>query len=65
MSKRTVNVTVTIQLDVNDKNVLGGVQESLDKINTVLHKESLPSQPQIFVSDISKSDIFLLEENED
>lgn len=56
---KTVNVTVTIQLDINgSKNTLLEVYSAMDKINEILSREtSFDSDAQIFTNAIEESDI--------
>lgn len=54
---QTVTVNVQIQMDVNGTDTLKEVQNTLDLMNTIVGQSELDAQPQIFVSDISKSDI--------
>lgn len=53
---KTVTVTVQIQMDVDaNKDVLSQVQNTLELMNNEV--SSIDSSPQIFMSDISNSDI--------
>ncbi len=58
MSKKTVTVSVQIQMDVEDNdNVLGQVQDVLEAVNEAISTSGIEAQPQVFISDISHSDI--------
>lgn len=54
---KTVTVNVQIQLDIKGEDELGEVQDALDAVNEVLGQTKLNCEPQIFTSDISRSDI--------
>lgn len=59
MKTITINVNVTIQLDINsDRDELDEVQKRLDKVNDVLqlYPDEL-SNAQLFVNSIDKNDI--------
>ncbi len=54
---KTINVRVTMQLDINGNVTIEKVQKALDYINTELSNAALASEPQIFVENIDKDDI--------
>lgn len=57
---KTVNVRVTIQMDIPDTNSdVNEVQNILDAVNVLMHDNNIESQPQIFTSAIDDSDITL------
>ena len=63
MAKKTVTVAVQIQMDIIEGDeALPQVQDTLEFINNAISAYSIDGQPQIFISDISNSDII---ENED
>ena len=63
---KTVNVRVTIQIDINDNDdALTQVAGTLDLMNEIVGMSQLDAQPQILTSDISASDIDENENNED
>ena len=58
METKTVNVNVQIQMDITKgSDDVGQVQDVLELINSAISKAGIKAEPQIFVSDISKSDI--------
>jgi hypothetical protein len=62
---KTVNVTLTVQLDVPNGS-LGEVQDALDNINLGLQRDASENYAiQLFVNDISSSDITLVENDEE
>lgn len=61
--RKTVTVSVQIQMDVETrKDTLPQVQDVLELMNKVVDNYGIDASPQIFISDISDSDII---ENED
>jgi hypothetical protein len=60
---KTVNVVVVLQMDIKGDDNLQEVQDTLDDINRVLGAKHY--QAQIFVSDISNSDISEIEQDEE
>jgi hypothetical protein len=61
--RKTVTVSVQIQMDIKTKNdILPQVQDVLELMNEVVSDCRIDASPQIFISDISDSDII---ENED
>ena len=61
---KVVNVVVHIQMDVDSENpVLEQVQNTIDVMNKILGMSELETQPQIYNSDISNSDITIIYES--
>lgn len=62
METKTITVNVQIQMDVNvNENTLTQVQNTLEVMNNIISMSELEVQPQIFISDISESDIINVE----
>ena len=62
----TITVNVQIQMDVKgSEDVLKQVQDTLELMNDIISMSDLESQPQIFISDISHSDIFFNDSEEE
>lgn len=55
---KTVNIQVSIQMDIKGKNILQEVLDILDTVNAIISQSELDAQPQIFTTDLSNSDIF-------
>lgn len=56
---KTVTVTVTVQMNVNTgrRDILPQVQDALEEMNNAISGCEIEAQPQIFISDVSDSDI--------
>ena len=65
---KTVTVNVQIQMDINDsennEKTLEQVVSVIEAVNAIVSISEIESQPQIFTSDISTSDIVLNEKDE-
>lgn len=66
MKTKTVNVVVTIQMDVNSERSLADVVTGLDSINGLLQRNQDETfNAQIFVSGVDNSDITDVDTDED
>ena len=58
MNTKTITVAVQIQMDIiNEENALEQVKNALEAVNNAIYTSEIDAQPQIFISDISESDI--------
>lgn len=58
MKTKTVNVNVQIQMDIQEGgDEVSQVQDVLELMNDAVAKSGIKASPQIFISDISSSDI--------
>lgn len=58
MKKKAVTVNVQIQMDIIDgQDEVGQVQDVLEAMNKAATSAAIIAEPQIFISDISNSDI--------
>jgi len=58
----TITVNVQIQMDAKKgEDALTQVQNTLEVMNNIISMSELEAQPQIFISDISDSDIITAE----
>jgi hypothetical protein len=57
---KTVNVTVTIQMDILGEDILSEVIDGVEIMNNLIASNVLEFQPQIFVSDIDTTNIIIL-----
>jgi hypothetical protein len=58
MNRKTITVAVQIQMDISGNNdTLAQVQDVLEAMNEAVSAGGIEAQPQIFISDISDSDI--------
>ena len=57
INMKTVNVTVTIQMDIVGEDILSEVIDRVEIMNNLIASNVLDFQPQIFVSDIDESNI--------
>jgi hypothetical protein len=58
-----LNVTVTIQLDIDAYffNGVEKVKDQLELMDNIIRQSELDSNPSIFVSNVDKSDIWIIE----
>ncbi len=66
MKTKTVNVNVQIQMDIQEGgDEVSQVQDVLELMNDSISKSGIKASPQIFISDISSSDITEQESDEE
>ncbi|MEK6829804.1 MAG: hypothetical protein AABY15_06820 [Nanoarchaeota archaeon] len=64
--KKPVTVQVQIQMDIDPrKNAVEQIKDTLETMNKIVGMSELDASPQIFVSDISASDVIDAENDEE